>query len=168
MGPLNPSKTELVVALICFFTIYGILGRVLLPRARRVMDERADAIEGGMERAGNARREADAALEEYRLQLSEARREAARILQDAKEEGALLVDEARQQALEERERMIAAAEAEFAADRALVEASLRVAVADLSTELASKIVGEPLAELAPGSPAIRSYLDDLGDLTTTD
>lgn len=168
MGPLNPSKTELVVALICFFTIYGILGRVLLPRARRVMDERTDAIEGGMERAGNARREATVALEEYRLQLSEARRESARILQDAREQGALLVDEARQQALEERERMIAAAEAEFAADRALVEASLRVAVADLSTELASKIVGEPLAESATGSPAIRAYLDDLGDLTTTD
>ncbi|MEY9938840.1 F0F1 ATP synthase subunit B [Streptacidiphilus sp. MAP5-3] len=168
MGPLNPSKAELVIALICFFTIYGVLGRVLLPRARRVLDERADAIEGGMDRAGNARQEAAATLEEYRLQLSGARREAARIVQEAKEQGALLIDEARQQALQERARMIAAAEAEFAADRALVEASLRVAVADLSTELASRIVGEPLAEIATDSPAIQRYLDDLGDFTTTD
>lgn len=160
MGPLNPSKAELIVALFCFLTTFGVLGRVLLPRARRVIDERADAIGGGLARAEATRQEAADALAEYRLQISEARHQAARILQEAHETGALLIADARLEAQHQRDQMIAAADAELDADRVLVEAALRVAITDLSTELASRVVGEPLAEFAAGSPSVQGYLDN--------
>jgi hypothetical protein len=46
-----------------------------------------------------------------------------------------------------------------------VEAALRVDIARMSTELASRMVGEPLDVAGYDSPAIQRYLDDLRTAT---
>src|SRR6476646_10132992 len=91
MNPLLPAWPEVIIGLLCFFIVFGFLGKKLLPSIEKVLSERRDAIEGGMERAQAAQAEAQALLEQYRAELADARHEAARITEHAREQGAALV-----------------------------------------------------------------------------
>jgi F-type H+-transporting ATPase subunit b len=155
MGPLTPNPAELVLGLICFFVIFGLLGRLVLPRIERTLAERADATEGGLERAEAARSEALAVYREYRAELDGARHEAARIRQQAAEEGAALVAAVRAEGQRQRDELVAAASVQLAADRVIAEAVLREDVVALATELAGRVVGEELA----GQPRTRASVD---------
>ena len=76
-NPLIPSTVELVFGALAFVVVVGVLGKILLPRLQKTLDERTDQIEGGLQRAQETQAEADQALAQYRAQLAEARQEAA-------------------------------------------------------------------------------------------
>ncbi|MEU4117552.1 hypothetical protein AB0F71_24010 [Kitasatospora sp. NPDC028055] len=156
MGPLKPDPAQLVIGLVCFFLIFGILGAVLLPRIEKVLGERRDATEGGVERAEEARAEARRVYEEFQAELLAARHEAAAIRQTATEEGAALIARLRAEGQALRDGMLAEAQVQLAADRVLAEAELREDVIRLATELAGRVIGEPVAEL----PRTRAIADE--------
>ncbi|MBD0690227.1 hypothetical protein [Streptomyces sp. CBMA123] len=156
MGPLKPELPELVVGLVCFFLIFGILGVVVLPRIEKLLAERRDATEGGVERAEAARAEALRVYEEFQAELTAARHEAAVIRQTATEEGAALIARLRAEGQELRDGMVAQAQVQLAADRVLAEAALREDVVRLAGELAGRVIGEPVAEL----PRTRAIADE--------
>jgi F-type H+-transporting ATPase subunit b len=83
LGPLSPSIAELVIGTISFLIVFAVLWRILLPRIQQTLTERTDQIEGGLQRAEEAQREATQTLEQYQAQLAEARHEASRLRQDA-------------------------------------------------------------------------------------
>ncbi|WP_431678370.1 hypothetical protein [Kitasatospora sp. KL5] len=147
MGPLEPNPVEFVIGLICFFFLFRILGRHVLPRIERTLAEREEATGGRLAEAERVREEALGLHEERRAQLDAARHEAARIRQEAAEEGAALVAAARAEALREREEAVAAAQVQLAASRVIAEAELREDVVASALELAGRVVGEPLAGL---------------------
>ena len=68
--------------------MFGVLAKILMPRIQRTLEERTDAIEGGLKRAEDAQADAARLLEQYRAQLAEARHEAARLREEAREQGA--------------------------------------------------------------------------------
>ncbi|MGF1428471.1 F0F1 ATP synthase subunit B [Kitasatospora sp. LaBMicrA B282] len=160
-NPLVPKAPELVIGLICFFVVFGLLGMKLLPSIEKVLSERRDQIEGGMERAGAAQAEAQALLEQYRAELAEARHEAARIVEKSREQGAALIGEMREEGQRQREAIVAAGHAQIEADKKQATTALRQDVGSLATELASRIVGESLQEHARQSGVIDRFLDDL-------
>jgi F-type H+-transporting ATPase subunit b len=123
--------------------------------------QRTAAIEGGMEKAEKAQAEAEAALEEYRAQLADARAEAARIREDARSEGARILAEMRERAGAEAARITEAAGRQVAAEREQAVASLRTELGGLATELASRIVGESLTDSARQSRVVERFLDEL-------
>ncbi|MGB0674709.1 MAG: ATP synthase F0 subunit B, partial [Candidatus Nanopelagicales bacterium] len=59
---------ELIIGLIAFLIVFGALGKFALPKIKATLDERADAIEGGLQRAEEAQAEASRVLEEYKEQ----------------------------------------------------------------------------------------------------
>ncbi|MFD5466299.1 hypothetical protein ACFWIQ_26225 [Kitasatospora sp. NPDC127059] len=156
MGPLQPDLAELVVGLVCFFLIFGILGVVVLPRIEKLLAERRDATEGGVERAEAVRAEALRVYEEFQTELTAARHEAAEIRQTATEEGAALIARLRAEGQQLRDGMLAEAQVQLAADRVLAEAALREDVVRLAGELAGRVIGEPVAEL----PRTRAIADE--------
>jgi F-type H+-transporting ATPase subunit b len=160
-NPLIPSTPELIIGLLCFFIVFGVLGKKLLPNIQKTLEERHDAIEGGLERAAEAQAEAMQILEQYRTQLAEARHEAARLRQEATEQGATIIQEMRAEGQRQREEIIAAGHAQIEADRKAVVAALRQDVGKLATELAGKLVGESLEEHARQSRTIDRFLDGL-------
>ncbi|MGW6913136.1 F0F1 ATP synthase subunit B family protein [Kitasatospora sp. NPDC054939] len=160
IGPLKPDAVELIVGLTVFFLIFGILGRVLLPRVERVLAERRDATEGRIGRAEAVRAEAEQALADYRRELADAQREAARIRQEAAEEGAALIAAAREEGQRERERLVADAHARIAVDQALAAVSLRYDVGELALDLAERVVGEPLAAVAARRGTVDRFFDE--------
>ena len=160
MGPLEPDPTEIAVGLICFFLIFGILGRIILPRLEQTLARREDAIEGGAERAQAAMAEAEETYLAYRRELTAAQHEASRIRQAAAEEGAALITAAREQGLREREELVAAAHAQLAVDQALAAITLRENVGDLATDLAGRIIGEPLDTFAAQRGSVERFFAD--------
>jgi F-type H+-transporting ATPase subunit b len=160
-NPLIPSVTELVFGGIAFFVVFGVLGKILLPRIQQTLAERTEAIEGGLQRAEAAQQEAQHLLAQYRQQLAEARHEAARLRQQAQEEGAQIIAELREQAQAEARRLIEAAHAQIEADRAHALQELRAEVGALAVELASRVVGESLAEEERQRRVIARFLAEL-------
>jgi F-type H+-transporting ATPase subunit b len=162
-NPLVPNWVEVIVGAIGFFIVFGALAKVLLPRISKTLEERTNAIEGGIERAERAEANAELLVEQYKAQLIEARHEAARLREEAKEEGAAIIAEMREQAQVEARRITEAAQAQIAADRQQAFASLRAEVGTLAVELASKIVGESLADEARQSRVVDRFLAELDD-----
>ena len=160
-NPLIPSLTEVVMGLIGFAVVFGGLGKILLPRIQKTLAERTDLIEGGLDRAEEAQKEASAVLDQYREQLREARQEAGRLREEAREQGAQIVAEMREQAQAEAARLVQAAHAQIDADRQQALNALRTQVGELATDLASRIVGESLADEARSSRVVDRFLDEL-------
>ncbi|MFG2136031.1 F0F1 ATP synthase subunit B [Streptomyces sp. NPDC048650] len=160
-NPLVPPIPELAIGLIAFFIVFGILAKKLLPNINRVLEERRKQIEGRMEEAEATQAEAQQVLEDYRAQLADARHEAARLRQEAQEQGATLIAEMRAEGQRQREEIIAAGHAQIEADRKAAAQSLRQDVGTLATDLAGKIVGESLEDVARQSRTIDRFLDDL-------
>jgi F-type H+-transporting ATPase subunit b len=160
-NPLVPSWTEVIWGGIAFLIVFVALWRVLMPRITKTLQARTDAIEGGIQRADAAQKEANRLVEDYKAQLAEARHDAARQREQALEEGARIIADKRREAEEEARRIIAAAHTQIDADRQQAFASLRTEVGTLAVQLASKIVGESLEDEARQSRVVDRFLADL-------
>lgn len=160
-NPIVPAPYDLLWSTVLFVVIVVVFVKFLLPKLQKVLDERAELIEGGISKAEKAQAEAAAALEEYTAQLTEARAEAARIREDARAEATSILSESRDKASHEAERIAATAQKQIEAERQQAVVSLRNEVGSLATELASKIVGEALADDARQQRIVNSFLDDL-------
>lgn len=160
-NPLLPSWPEFIIGTILFLIVFGMLAKVLLPRATKMLAERTEQIEGGLARSEEAQAEAKALLDQYRQQLEDARRDAARLREEAREQGAQIIAEMREQAQAEARRITDAAQAQIEAERQQALTSLRAEVGTLATELASRIVGESLTDEARQSRMVDRFLDDL-------
>jgi F-type H+-transporting ATPase subunit b len=165
-NPLLPSWPEFIIGTILFVLVFGALAKFLLPRVQQTLAERTDQIEGGLARADEAQAEAQQVLEQYRQQLADARHEAARLREEAREQGAQIIAEMREQAQAEARRLVAAAEAQIDAERQQALTSLRTEVGTLATDLASRIVGESLTDEARQSRVVDRFLDELEQMAT--
>ncbi len=160
-NPLVPHWPELIIGSIAFLIVFALLAKVLMPRISQTLTQRTDAIEGGLKRAEDAQAEANRVLAQYRAQLADARHEAARIREQANEEAAQILARGRADGVAERERIIASASAQIEADRQQALTVLRAEVGSLAVELASRIVGESLADEARQSRLVDRFLGEL-------
>lgn len=160
-NPLIPDLAELIIGAIAFAIVFAILYRVLYPRIATTLEERTDAIEGGLKRAENAQAEANRVLKDYQEQLAAARQEASRLREEAREEGAAIRAELRQQGEAERQRLVEAAHAQLDADRQQAINALRAEVGSLAVDLAGRIVGESLEDEARQRRTVENFLAEL-------
>jgi F-type H+-transporting ATPase subunit b len=161
VSPLVPHTAELIVGFIAFSLLYLVLRKAVVPKFEKAFSDRTNAIQGGIERAEKAQLEAQRVLAQYNEQLSSAREEAQTLREEARVQGAAIVDELRAKAQEEASRITAAAHASIEAERQQAVTSLRNEVGALAVELASKIVGEALEDQARQSRIVDRFLDDL-------
>ena len=161
INPLLPHPVEIALSLVVFAILYFAVKKWVVPNFERTFAERTQAIEGGLAAAETKQAEADARLAELNQQLSEARHEAARIREEAREQGATIVAEMRQQAQAEAARIVEHAHTQIEAERQQALTSLRADVGSLATSLASRIVGEALDDEARQSRVVERFLADL-------
>jgi F-type H+-transporting ATPase subunit b len=160
-NPLIPPVGEIVIGLIAFAILFFVVARFVAPRFEQVFQARREAIEGGIERAESMQAEAQAALEQYRAQLAEARTEAAQIRDQARAEGQQILEELRAQAQQESARIVARGEEQLAANRQQVVNELRGQIGALAVDLAGRVVGESLEDQARRSGTVDRFLDQL-------
>jgi F-type H+-transporting ATPase subunit b len=160
-NPIVPEAKEIIWAVIAFVLVFSLLAWKAWPAIKKALQDREDKIRADLERAEGARTEAETQLSDYQRQLADARGEAGRI-----------IEEARQAADQVRKDLIAKAEADaadlraragddikLATDRAM--ADLQNRVAELSIELAEKVVERNLdhdTQIA----LIESYINQVG------
>src|SRR4051794_17978881 len=166
-NPLIPPWGEIIVGLIAFAILYFVLSKFVFPQMEKTFVARREAIEGGMERAETMQAEAKAALDQYRAQLAEARSEAAQIRDQARAEGQQIIEELRAQAQEESARIIARGEEQLASQRQQVVNELRGQIGALAVELASRVVGESLAEDARRRGTVDRFLAELDGMAAS-
>ena len=160
-NPIIPAWQEIVVGGIAFIVLCFVLMKFVFPRMEQTFQARVDAIEGGIKRAEAAQAEANQLLEQYRAQLAEARTDAAKIRDDARADAEGIRQDVLAKAREESDRIIAAGKEQLAAERATIVRELRTEVGAIAVDLASKIVGESLADEARRKGTVERFLTDL-------
>ena len=123
----------LIAQLLIFLVMVGVLYRFAWGPLLRILNERRERIQQGVEATERAKRE-----------LEEARREAQTILDRIAKQAEDLRRELEAKAREQAEGLIAKARAEIQQERAKAVEDLREQVADLAVMAAGRIIGESL------------------------
>ncbi|MFK3984904.1 F0F1 ATP synthase subunit B [Micromonospora sp. NPDC050397] len=160
-NPILPLWQEIVVGSVAFAILCFVLMKFVFPRMEQTFQARVDAIEGGIKRAEVAQAEANELLEQYRAQLAEARTDAAKIRDDARADAEGIRQDVLAKAREESDRIIALGKEQLAAERQTIVRELRAEVGTLAVDLASKIVGESLADEARQKGTVERFLTGL-------
>jgi F-type H+-transporting ATPase subunit b len=163
-NPLIPIVSEIILALIVFAIVFVAMKKFVVPNFEKTYADRTEAIEGGLAAAETKQAEADAKLAELEKQLGDARHEAARIREEAREQGAAIVSEMREQAQTESARIVEHGKAQIEAERQQAVTSLRAEVGSLATALAGRIVGESLEDDQRSQRVVDRFLADLETL----
>lgn len=160
-NPLIPASYDIIWGTISFLIVLFLFWKFVLPVFSRIVAERHEKIEGGLERADLMQAEAARSKEAYAAQLEEAAKEAAAIRTKAHSEGDEIVNEARAQAVATAEAVAARADEQIAVERAAAVGSLQRDVGDLAVELASKVVGESLQDDARARATVDQFIAEL-------
>ncbi|HKY56502.1 MAG TPA: F0F1 ATP synthase subunit B [Aeromicrobium sp.] len=157
---LLPNATFLV-ELAIFGLIVFILAKWVIPPINKAMTQRQELIKAQFDEAAKAKAEAQASQEANQAELAAARAEAARIREEAREQGAQIVAQHREQALVEAERVTANAHAQIEVERAQTLAQLKSEVGTIATTLAGRIVGESLDDDERQRRTVDRFIADL-------
>jgi F-type H+-transporting ATPase subunit b len=167
LNPLLPHAIEIILSLVVFGLLYLLVRKFVAPAFEKTYEDRTKAIEGGLAAAETKQAEADAKLAELEKQLGDARHEAARIREEAREQGAQIIAEMREQAQVESTRIVDHGKAQIEAERQQAVTSLRAEVGALATSLAGRIVGESLEDDERSARVVDRFLADLESLETS-
>ena len=160
-NPILPAKNEIIWSVLSFGVLLVLMWKFAMPAVMKAMAARTAKIEGDLGAAAQTREQADKILVEYKAQLT-----------DAKAQSDRIIDEARQQAETVRKDLIARAEADAQAVRAKasddlnaqadrLKAELQSHVKNLSLDLAEKIVGANMNR-DTNSALVDRYIAELG------
>ncbi len=162
-----PPLYEIFWSAIIFLILWLVLGWAL-PKIYRVLDQRQEQIETGLQAADTAKEEAALAQRERREIVRAANEEAREIRERADQDAKRIVREARVEATAEAQRITENATRQIEADRKSAELTLRRDVGELATELAEKIIGEQLKDRELSTRVIDRFMDELeADLKST-
>lgn len=138
--PMSPVVLEMIWAVVLFLLFAGILGFVVWPKILGALQSREQKLEGDLVGAETARKDAEAALAEYKTKIAEAQKEAAKVVEEAKK----AAEQVANKAIADSQAKIAAdneralAEIESAKQQALNEVYAQTA--ELSTQIAGRIL----------------------------
>ena len=158
---LIPEIPDLVWGSLAFIVVLVVVIRFFVPRMNAMFDARAEAIEGGLKKAEEAQAGAQQALEQYNAQLAEARAEAGRIRDQAREDAKKIRAELVEQAQADANRIVANAQTQIEAERSAALTSLRTEVGSLALGLASTVIGESLNDDKRSAAIVDRFLADL-------
>lgn len=160
---LLPDDAELIWGAVAFTVLMAILGYLVFPRLNQALDERAARIQGQIEDAEAVRGEAEQLRRQYEEQLSGAKDESQRIIDEAREQAERIRSDAQTEAEREAQQIRARAREEAEAERSRVVQNLRDQVASLSVDLAERIVERELDEQRHRD-LVDSYIDELSGM----
>jgi F-type H+-transporting ATPase subunit b len=167
IGIFLPAAYDIIWSLVPFIGIMIFFFGYGVPRFRKILDDRAAAIEGGIAKADVMQKQAEEALEHYSAQLAEARAEAAKIREQARVDAQRIGSEITSQAHADADRTKANAQVAIEADRQAALVSLRSEVGVLALDLASGVIEESLADDQKATALVDRFLADLESSETS-
>lgn len=143
-NPANFQAVPFITALVLFGTVVFILNKYAWPQILKALQDREDKIRGDIEHAQSARSQAERALQGYQKALSEARNEAAKMLEEVKVEQQRLAAQLRAKTDVEISAMRDSATRDIEAAKRAAIADIYSHMADTATSIASKILQREL------------------------
>ena len=144
LDALGINQGFLIAQIINFLIIFGFLTLILWRPVVRMLDNRNEKIAQGLEDASVAAKARMNAEQEAEKVLADARTEAARILDEARNRGEELAQTIKGEADGEASKILESAREDAAQARDVELAGLRDQVVNISTALASRVIGENL------------------------
>ena len=120
--------------------------KFIWPPLLKAMDDRRAKVADGLAASDLAEKELEAAKQTADEQITEARDKAGEILDQANQRHSQILEQAKEDATSERQRQVAAAEAEIALSANQAREELRASVASLAVMGASKILEKEVDE----------------------
>jgi F-type H+-transporting ATPase subunit b len=160
-SPLKPANNEIIWGSLAFAVLLIAMWKFGVPAVKNMEKAREDRIRNDLEAAEQARVEAETEKAQYQAQIADAKNEAGRLIEEARQAAetvrADLVARAEQEAADIRAR----AQADIANQRNQAMAQLRTDVAALSIDLAGRIVERNLDD-ATTRQLVDSFIDQVG------
>jgi F-type H+-transporting ATPase subunit b len=160
-NPILPAANELIWGSLAFLVLVVLMTKLGYPAVKSAMDDRTNHIRTAVEEADATKAQAQTILADYQRQVADAKGEAARIIEEARQTADTLKRDltarAEAEAVELRQRNAE----QIAAERDRVMAELQGQVATLAIELAEKVVGGSLDQ-ERSMRLIESYINEVG------
>jgi len=160
-SPLLPAKNEILWGTASFLVLLVAVWKFGVPAVKNMEKAREDRIRNDLESAESAKADAEAEKAQYLAQIAGSREEAGRIIEEARQSAEQvrrdLIARAEAEAAEVRER----AEADIAVQRQRALTELRGDVAQLSIDLAERIVERSL-DRDTQRQLVDSFIDQVG------
>ncbi len=138
---LVPNLTY-VFELIAFLIVLFVLGRYVLPRLNKAIEERQATIRQGVEDADKAKSRAQEAEADYKKTIDEARKEARSLVDEARQAGEQVKAELREKGEQEYERIVSRAQSDIDASARRASEEIRQHLSESVIEVVRKVVGE--------------------------
>jgi F-type H+-transporting ATPase subunit b len=158
---LLPDKNEAIAGIIAFAIVFFFIWKWAVPALNKTLEARQQAIRSELQTAEDAKVEAESLLSDYQDQLSGAKTEATKIVDDARVSGEQVKADVVARAETEADQIKERAHGEIVGERERVAGELRRQVADLSIDVAEKVVGSSL-DAERQRDLVDRYIDDLG------
>jgi F-type H+-transporting ATPase subunit b len=160
-----PETKELIAGIVAFLIVFAFVRFFAWPRLiRPALEARQQAITGQLRQAENAKQEAESLLSDYQAQVAGAREEATGIIEEARSTAESMRSDIVARAEAEAVAILERARAETQAEKERASSALRLEVADLSLDMAEKVVGRSIDRDAQRA-LVERYLEDLGGMS---
>ena len=160
-NPLIPAVYDIVWSSVVFVVLLTFFWFKVLPGFKKMLDERAKAIEGRLAEAEAAQRSAEERTAFIEAEQAKLRNESSSIREEARSEGAAILAEMKAQAAAEAERLQQTVKNSLEAEREVAQRVLRAEIGELAIELASRIVGQKLQEDAVANKVVDDFISEL-------
>ncbi|NPD31990.1 F0F1 ATP synthase subunit B [Berryella wangjianweii] len=141
-----PDMVEFIPMVVAFIVLAIILGKFGWPKFNDMLEKREATIAESLRKSEEARAESERVLAEYQKELAEAKAQAAKIVADAKQMGETLKADLSAQAQQEAAAIVEKARAAIEVEKRAALAELQGSIADISVDVASRLVGTDLSD----------------------
>lgn len=146
ISAILPDMMEFVPMLIAFIILWIILGKFGWPAFNGMLEKRETTIREALKKSEEAQIESERVLAEYKTQLADAKAQSAQIVADARATAEAVKADITAKAQTEAADMIAKAKVAIDAEKKQAIADLQASVADVSVDVAARLIGEELTD----------------------
>lgn len=160
-NPLLPADYDIIWSSVVFVILLTFFWFKVLPGFKKMLDERAKAIEGRLAEAEAAQKAAEARTAAVEAEQEKLRAESSEIREVARAEGAAILADMKAQAAAESERLAQVAKSQLDAEREAAVNALRNEIGGLAIELASRIVSAKLQDDQVANKVVDDFIAEL-------
>ena len=158
---LSPDFGLLFWMLLAFLVVFGLMAKFGFPVITRMVEERKNYIDESLKTAREANEKLANIKVESEAMLKEAREQQAQILKEAMATRDHIVSEAREKAQAEGQKLLEEAKAQISAEKENALRDIRSTVAQLSVQIAEKVVRRQLEKDGEQEKLIHKMLDEV-------
>lgn len=160
MSLVTPDSGLLFWMVIIFGLLFFLLAKFGFPIITSMVEKRDSAIGKSLKDAKEVEAKMSALVEEHSKMVEEARKEQSAIMKEATEAKKALVEQAKVEAREEADKILADARIRIAAEKESALRDVRREVALLSVSIAEKILRKDLSSEEAGAEFISKMIDE--------